>query len=83
MRMTRMVEFNLTINQKQRTAYFNKKIIDALGYELAAQLNAKSGVIYPKDANKKDVIRSVEIILEDLKHQVELETKEEAQAHGS
>jgi len=75
-----MVEFNLTINQKQRTAYFNKKIIDALGYELAAQLNAQSGVIYPKDANKKDVIRSVEIILEDLRHQVELEKEKEAQS---
>lgn len=68
-----MVEFNLTINKKQRTAYFNKKIIDALGHDLAAQLNASSGVIYPKNANKKDVVRSLEIILADLKHQLELE----------
>lgn len=70
-----MVEFSLTINKKQRTAYFNKKIVDALGHDLAAQLNASSGVIYPKDANKADVIRSVEIILEDLRHQAELEKK--------
>jgi len=72
-----MVEFNLTVNKKQRTAYFNKKFIDALGYDLLAQLNATSGVIYPKDADKEDVIRSVEIILEDLKHQAELEKKKE------
>jgi len=72
-----MVEFNLTVNKKQRTAYFNKKIIDSLGYDLAAQLNASSGVIYPKDANKKDVIRSIEIILEDLKHQAEIAEKKE------
>lgn len=74
-----MVEFNLAINKKQRTAYFNKKIVDALGYDLAAQLNASSGVIYPKNANKQDVIRSVEIILEDLKHQVELKKREASQ----
>jgi CCR4-NOT transcriptional regulation complex NOT5 subunit len=73
-----MVEFSLTINKKQRTAYFNKKIIDALGYDLAAQLNATSGILYPKEANKSDVIRSVEIILEDLKHQAELEEKKES-----
>jgi len=73
-RMIRMVEFNLTVNKKQRTAYFN---IDTLGYDLLAQLNANSGVLYPKDADKKDVIRSVEIILEDLRHQVELEKKKE------
>ena len=73
-----MVEFNLTVNKKQRTAYFNKKIVDALGYDLATQLNASSGVIYPKDANKKDVIRSIEIILEDLKHQAEIAEKKEA-----
>ena len=70
-----MVEFNLTVNTKQRPAYFNKKITDALGFDLAAQLNATSGVIYPKHAHKQDVIRSIEIILDDLKHQVELEKK--------
>lgn len=75
--MIRMVEFNLTINRKQRTAYFNQRIIDTLGYELIAQLNATSGVFYPKDASKQDIIRSVEIILEDLRHQVELDKKKE------
>ena len=57
-----MVEFKLTINKKQRTAYFNKTITDALGFDLHAQLTALSGVIYPKEAKKSDVIRSLEII---------------------
>ena len=74
-----MVEFKLTVNKKQRTAYINKKIIDTLGYELSAQLNATSGVIYPLDADKDDIIRSLEIILDDLRHQAELERKLEAQ----
>lgn len=71
-----MVKFNLTVNRKQKTAYFNKKIVDTLGYNLYAQLNVTSGVIYPKDADMEDVIRSVEIILADLRHQAKLEEKE-------
>lgn len=70
-----MVEFRLTVNRKQRTAYFNKTITDALGFNLCAQLNAISGVIYPKGVDKADLIRSLEIILADLKHQFELEKK--------
>jgi len=70
-----MVEFKLTVNKKQRTVYINKKIVDAFGYELGAQLNATSGVIYPINANKDDVIRSLEIILDDLRHQAEIEQK--------
>lgn len=73
-----MVEFNLAINKKQHTVYFNKEIIAALGYDLIAQLNATSGIMYPKNADKEDVIRSIEIILEDLRHQVELEKKKES-----
>ena len=70
-----MVEFGLTVNRKQRTAYFKKTITDALGFDLCAQLNALSGVIYPKGVDKADLIRSLEIILADLTHQFELEKK--------
>ena len=73
-----MVEFKLTVNKKQRTVYINKKIVDSFGYELGAQLNATSGVIYPLNANKDDVIRSLEIILDDLRHQADLDKKREA-----
>jgi len=75
----KMVEFKLNVNKKQRTAYINKKIIDTLGYEVGVQLNATSGVIYPLGGNKHDIIRSLEIILDDLRHQAELEQKLEAQ----
>lgn len=70
-----MVEFKLTVNKKQHTVYINKKIIETLGYELIIQLNAVSGVIYPKSVHKKEVIRSLEIILADLRHQVKLAGK--------
>lgn len=72
-----MVEFKLNINKKQQTAYFNKKITDTLGYELCTQLNATSAVMYPRNADIEDVIHSVEIILQDLKHQAKLEKKKE------
>ena len=71
-----MVKFELKVNHKQKTVYFNKNIVEALGYNLYAQLNATSGIIYPQDAEKEDVIRSVEIILEDLRHQLKLEDRE-------
>ena len=71
-----MVKFELKVNQKQKTVYFNKNIVEALGYDLYAQLNATSGILYPKSADLEDVIRSVEIILEDLRHQAILEQKE-------
>ena len=70
-----MVKFSITINKKQRTAYFNRTITDALGFDLCAQLNALSGVIYPKGVDKADLIRSLEIILADLNHQLETENK--------
>ena len=70
-----MVEFNLIVNQKQRTAYFNQKIVETLGYNLSLQLGTSAGVIYSKDAPKEDIIRSTEIILKSLKHQAELEER--------
>ena len=61
-----MVDFDLKIHKKQQTVYINKKIIDTLGYELIIQLNAVSGVIYPKGVHKREVIRSLEIILNNI-----------------
>lgn len=72
-----MVEFSLTVNRKQKTAYFNKKIVETLGYDLVILPNAHSGVIYPKDADKQDVIRSLKIILQDLEHQAEFAARKE------
>lgn len=71
-----MVEFNLKVNQKQRTAYFSEKIVHTLGYNLSIQLGTKAGIIYPKKAPKEDIIRSVEIILESLKHQAKLNAED-------
>ena len=47
--------------------YFPKVIRETLGTELKLVPNAKAGVIFPKDANLKEVILSLEVILQDLK----------------
>ncbi len=77
-----MVEFKLTINKKQHTVYINKNIIDAFGYELGAQLNATSGVIYPLDANKNDIIRSLDKLTEIVSSFKQVAARLEALARG-
>lgn len=70
-----MVEFNITVNRKQHTAYFNRKLIKTLGYELSVNLGVTGGAIYPKDADKREVIRSLKIVLENLEYQADVEEK--------
>jgi hypothetical protein len=78
-----MVTFNITVNRKQRTAYFNRKLIEALGYELGVNLNVTGGAIYPKDTDKREVIRSLKIVLEDLEHQADVEEKKKVESSSA
>jgi len=47
--------------------YFPKIVRETLGTELKLVPNAKAGVIFPKDATLKEVILSLQVILQDLK----------------
>ena len=47
--------------------YFPKIIRETLGTELKLVPNSKAGVIFPKDADLKEVILSLQVILQDLK----------------
>ena len=78
-----MVEFNITVNRKQHTAYFNRKLIEALGYELGVNLDVTGGAIYPKDADKREVIRSLKIVLDNLQHQADVEEKKKAESSSA
>jgi hypothetical protein len=62
-----MVEFDITIHPKQRQAYIPKEIVAALGTKLKAKPDRYAVLVFPKDADPSLVIRSVEILLEDLK----------------
>jgi len=46
--------------------YIPKVIRETLGNELSLVPNAKAGVIYPKGSDLKEVILSLQIILQDL-----------------
>jgi len=47
--------------------YFPKKIRELWGTEIKILPNAKAGAVYPKDADLKQVIRNLEVIIADLK----------------
>lgn len=55
----------------QGHVYLPKKIREALGEELKLLPNAVAGAIYPKDADLDHVIRSLEVIIADLKLRAE------------
>ena len=62
-----MVEFDIRVHPKQRQAYIPKEIVETLGYRWKVTPNMKAIAAYPKDATIETVIRSLEIILDDLK----------------
>lgn len=62
-----MVEFNISVHPKQRLAYIPKAIVETLGLQLKARPDNYAVVVYPKGADPALVIRSVEILLADLK----------------
>jgi len=62
-----MVEFDITIHPKQRQAYIPKEIVVALGHKLKARPDRYAVLMYPEGVDPALVIKSVEILLQDLK----------------
>lgn len=75
-----MVEFALRVHPAQRQTYMPKVIVEALGYHLKAKPDRYAMVVYPEGMNVAQVVRSVEILLADLRHQEEVERRAEAGA---
>jgi hypothetical protein len=69
-----MVQFDLTVNRKQRSAYIPKILIKTLGFKLVLLPDTNAAIIYPHGRDLKVVLRSVEIILQDLKLRSEMQT---------
>ena len=68
-----MVEFNIKVHPQQRLAYIPKEIVRALGFRLKAKPDRYALILYPENCDLNLVIRSVEILLEDLKLQRDAE----------
>ena len=65
-----MVEFRIRIHPKYQCAYIPKELAQMLGTEACA-IPARRGVfLYPKGANLKEVLRSLEVIRLDLEAEV-------------
>lgn len=71
-----MVEFTIKINPEQGTAYIPKEIREALGHFLKARANLKAVIIYPVETDPKGLKRSLETLLSDIEHQIDIENKE-------
>jgi len=71
----RMVEFKIKIHPEQRLAYIPKEIYEALGSELKAVANRTAVILYPKNTDIQDVLKSLEIIQADLQHAIKLQQK--------
>lgn len=69
------MEFIIKIDEKQHVGYFKKEIIEAFGLRLKFQPNSKAAIVYAEGVKASDVIRSVEILLQDLKLRAEDEQR--------
>jgi bifunctional DNA-binding transcriptional regulator/antitoxin component of YhaV-PrlF toxin-antitoxin module len=70
-----MVKFRIKANPSGQY-YLPKEVREELGDKLELICNAKTGVIYPEGTSLQIVLQSLEIILRDLHHRLELEERE-------
>jgi len=63
-----MVEFKIKVHPEQRVAYIPKAIVEAIGHNLKATPNRAAVLLYPENAPIKDVLKSINIIRQDLEH---------------
>jgi hypothetical protein len=69
------MEFVIKIDGKQHLAYIRKEIVEAFGLRLKFQPNSKAAIVYSEGVKASDVIKSVEILLADLRLRAEDESK--------
>jgi len=62
-----MVEFDLKVNPKSGLAYVSRHITKKIGLELKLLPKAHAAAIYSKDCDPRRVIRSLQVIIYDLK----------------
>jgi len=67
-----MVKFRVKANPSGQY-YFPKEVRQELGGELTLVCNAKAAVVFPESAPLTAVLESIEIILRDLRHRLQLQ----------
>jgi len=67
-----MVKFKVKANPSGQY-YFPKEVREELGKELTLICNAQAAVVFPENVSLKNVLESIELIMKDLKHRIQLE----------
>jgi hypothetical protein len=62
-----LVEFRINVNRSQRLVYVPKKILETLGHSLTIVPNTNAALLYPTGTSLEMIVKSVELILQDLK----------------
>lgn len=70
--MFRVVELRTKIT-KTGVLYIPKELREAFGREMKIIANATASVFFPADADYKDVLHSLEIIIRDIEHRIRLQ----------
>jgi len=70
------VKITIKVDPDLNRAYWPKALIEE-GFtgDIDTITNARAGVFWPASADLKDVVKSLEIILADIRHREELEKK--------
>jgi hypothetical protein len=68
-----MVEFEIKINPEQRLAYIPKEIYAVLSNHAKAIPNRVAVLIFRDGVSREDVLKSLDIIKQDLLHAQEME----------
>jgi bifunctional DNA-binding transcriptional regulator/antitoxin component of YhaV-PrlF toxin-antitoxin module len=73
-----MVKFQVKANPSGQY-YFPKEVRAELGSKLTLVCNAKVAVVFSEDTSLMTVLESIEIIMKDLKHRLEIQNEEHIQ----
>lgn len=73
------MEFVIKIDERQHLAYIRKEIVAAFGLRLKFQPNTKAAIVYSEGVRPSEVIKSVEILLADLRLRAEDEATAKAE----
>jgi hypothetical protein len=66
------VEFNLKIHPEQRIGYFQREIVDQFGTNLKILADARAFVAYREGEDPNIIIRSLQVLIQDLKLRADL-----------
>jgi bifunctional DNA-binding transcriptional regulator/antitoxin component of YhaV-PrlF toxin-antitoxin module len=78
MDMRKMVKFTVKSNP-QGQYYFPKEVRAELGTELDLICNARAAVVFSKDTPFEVILKSIELIAQDLRQRIEYQKETECQ----